>query len=187
MDPRPGPIDAGSHIVATIGISDLIVIDTPDATLISSMKHAHKVSKIVKELKDSDREEHAENRKVFRPWGWYDSIESGKNFQVKRLHVNPKSKLSLQLHHKRAEHWVVVEGIANITLGEDPQHLENLELHPNQSTYIPIGFLHRLENKQQTPLVIIEVQTGEYLGEDDIERYEDLYGRNVNKIHPTKT
>ena len=80
-----------------------------------------------------------------------------------------------------------MEGIANITLGEDPQHLENLELHPNQSTYIPIGFLHRLENKQQTPLVIIEVQTGEYLGEDDIERYEDLYGRNVNKIHPTKT
>tara|TARA_B110000003_G_scaffold45154_1_gene42957 strand:- start:1680 stop:3101 length:1422 start_codon:yes stop_codon:yes gene_type:complete len=165
-------IHAGSHIVATIGVNDLIVVDTPDATLIASMKHAHKVNKIVKDLKDSDREEHADNRKVFRPWGWYDSLESGKNFQVKRLHVNPKSKLSLQLHHKRAEHWIVIDGEASVINGG-----EAITLTKGESTFIPIGVKHSLENKTINNLEIIEVQSGTYLGEDDIVRFEDVYGR----------
>ena len=165
-------INAGSHIVATIGIKDLIVVDTPDAILIASMKHGHKVNKIVKGLKDSGREEHADNRKVFRPWGWYDSIESGTNFQVKRLHVNPKSKLSLQLHHKRAEHWVVIDGEASVINGD-----QTITLTKGESTFIPIGVKHSLENKTSNNLEIIEVQSGTYLGEDDIVRFEDVYGR----------
>ena len=165
-------IYAGSHIVATIGVRDLIVVDTPDATLIASMNHAHKVNKIVKGLKNSERGEHADNRKVFRPWGWYDSIESGLNFQVKRLHVNPNSKLSLQLHHKRAEHWVVSDGEASVINGE-----LDITLTKGQSTFIPIGVKHSLENKTGKSLEIIEVQSGAYLGEDDIVRFEDVYGR----------
>ena len=165
-------IDAGSHVVATIGISDLIIIDTPDATLISSKDQAYKVQNIVKSLQGSDREEYINNRKVFRPWGWYDSIESGLNFQVKRLHVNPGAKLSLQKHHKRAEHWVVVDGKANVTNGD-----KVFLLTKGESTFIPIGVTHSLENKSSKTLEIIEVQSGSYLGEDDIVRFEDVYGR----------
>ena len=165
-------IDAGSHVVATIGISDLIIIDTPDATLISSKDQAYKVQNIVKSLQGSDREEYINNRKVFRPWGWYDSIESGLNFQVKRLHVNPGAKLSLQKHHKRAEHWVVVDGKANVTNGD-----KVFLLTKGESTFIPIGVTHSLENKTSKTLEIIEVQSGSYLGEDDIVRFEDVYGR----------
>lgn len=165
-------IDAGSHIVATIGIRDLVIIDTPDATFIAAKDKANEVQKIVKKLQILDREEHANNRKVFRPWGWYDSIESGLNFQVKRLHVNPGAKLSLQMHHKRAEHWVVIDGEASVTNGE-----ETLTLTKGESTYIPIGVTHSLENKTSKPLEIIEVQSGAYLGEDDIVRFEDIYGR----------
>ena len=165
-------IDAGSHVVATIGVSDLIIIDTPDATLISSKDQAYKVQNIVKSLQGSDREEHINNRKVFRPWGWYDSIESGLNFQVKRLHVNPGAKLSLQKHHKRAEHWVVVDGKANVTNGD-----KVFLLTKGESTFIPIGVTHSLENKSSKTLEIIEVQSGSYLGEDDIVRFEDVYGR----------
>ena len=165
-------IDAGSHVVATIGVSDLIIIDTPDATLISSKDQAYKVQNIVKSLQGSDREEHINNRKVFRPWGWYDSIESGLNFQVKRLHVNPGAKLSLQKHHKRAEHWVVVDGKANVTNGD-----KVFLLTKGESTFIPIGVTHSLENKTSKTLEIIEVQSGSYLGEDDIVRFEDVYGR----------
>ena len=165
-------IDAGSHIVATIGVSDLIVVDTPDATLISSRKEAHKVKNIVDNLQNFNREESNDNRKVFRPWGWYDSIESGKNFQVKRLHVNPKAKLSLQMHSKRAEHWVVIDGEASVINGE-----QALTLLKGESTYIPVGVTHSLENKTNKTLEIIEVQSGSYLGEDDIVRYEDVYGR----------
>ena len=165
-------IDAGSHIVATIGIRDLVIIDTPDATFIAAKDKVNEVQKIVKKLQILDREEHANNRKVFRPWGWYDSIESGINFQVKRLHVNPGAKLSLQLHHKRAEHWVVIDGEASVTNGE-----ETLTLIKGESTYIPIGVVHSLENKTSQILEIIEVQSGIYLGEDDIVRLEDIYGR----------
>ena len=115
------------------------------------------------------------HRKVCRPWGWYDSIESGKHFQVKRLYVNPGAKLSLQLHYQRAEHWVVVSGIATVTNGED-----SLTLKKGESTYIPLGVTHSLENKTNNPLEIIEVQSGAYLGEDDIVRFEDIYGRVKN-------
>ncbi|MDC1027181.1 mannose-1-phosphate guanylyltransferase/mannose-6-phosphate isomerase [Candidatus Thioglobus sp.] len=165
-------IDSGSHIIATIGVSNLVIVDTPDATLIASKDQSHKVQKIVKNLQLSDREEHANNRKVFRPWGWYDSIESGFNFQVKRLHINPGAKLSLQMHNKRAEHWVVIDGVANVTNGE-----KTFTLTLGESTYIPIGAKHSLENKASQTLEIIEVQSGTYLGEDDIVRFEDIYGR----------
>jgi mannose-6-phosphate isomerase-like protein (cupin superfamily) len=140
--------------------------------LIASKDQAYKVQKIVKKLQSSDREEHANNRKVFRPWGWYDSIESGLNFQVKRLHVKPGAKLSLQMHHKRAEHWVVVDGEASVTNGD-----KIFTLTKGESTYIPLGVTHSLENKTSQILEIIEVQSGSYLGEDDIVRFEDVYGR----------
>ena len=149
-----------------------MIVDTPDATMIASKDKAHEVQKIVKKLKKLDRKEHLNNRKVFRPWGWYDSIESGVNFQVKRLHVNPGAKLSLQMHHKRAEHWVVIDGEASVTNGE-----ETLTLTKGESSYIPIGVTHSLENKTSKTLEIIEVQSGAYLGEDDIVRFEDIYGR----------
>ena len=165
-------IDSRNHIVATIGVSNLVIVDTPDATMIASKDKAHEVQKIVKKLKKLDREEHLNNRKVFRPWGWYDSIESGVNFQVKRLHVNPGAKLSLQMHHKRAEHWVVVDGEANVTNGD-----KIFTLTKGESTYIPLGVTHSLENKTSQALEIIEVQSGSYLGEDDIVRFEDVYGR----------
>jgi len=165
-------IDSGSHIIATIGVSDLVIVDTPDATLIASKEQSHKVQKIVKSLQSFDRDEHINNRKVFRPWGWYDSIESGVNFQVKRLHVNPGAKLSLQMHNKRAEHWVVVDGVANVTNGD-----KTFELIKGESTHIPIGVTHSLENQTSKILEIIEVQSGIYLGEDDIVRFEDIYGR----------
>ena len=165
-------IDSRNHIVATIGVSNLVIVDTPDATMIASKDKAHEVQKIVKKLKKLDREEHLNNRKVFRPWGWYDSIESGVNFQVKRLHVNPGAKLSLQMHHKRAEHWVVVDGEANVTNGD-----KIFTLTKGESTHIPLGVTHSLENKTSQTLEIIEVQSGSYLGEDDIVRFEDVYGR----------
>ena len=165
-------IDSRNHIVATIGVSNLVIVDTQDATMIASKDKAHEVQKIVKKLKKLDREEHLNNRKVFRPWGWYDSIESGVNFQVKRLHVNPGAKLSLQMHHKRAEHWVVVDGEANVTNGD-----KIFTLTKGESTYIPLGVTHSLENKTSQTLEIIEVQSGSYLGEDDIVRFEDIYGR----------
>jgi mannose-1-phosphate guanylyltransferase/mannose-6-phosphate isomerase len=165
-------IDAGSHVVATIGVRDLVIIDTPDATFISSKDQAYKAQKIVKSFQGSNREEHVNNRKVFRPWGWYDSIEVGKNFQVKRLHVNPRAKLSLQMHHKRAEHWVVVDGEASVTNGD-----KVFVLTKGESTFIPTGVTHSLENRTNQILEIIEVQSGSYLGEDDIVRFEDVYGR----------
>jgi len=165
-------IDSGSNFIATIGVTDLVIVDTPDATLIANKDQSHKVQKIVKNLQSTDREEHINNRKVFRPWGWYDSIESGLNFQVKRLHVNPGAKLSLQMHNKRAEHWVVIDGVANVINGE-----KTFTLTVGESTYIPIGAKHSLENKASQTLEIIEVQSGVYLGEDDIVRFEDIYGR----------
>jgi len=165
-------IHANHHMVATIGVQDLVIVDTPNATLIATKDKAQEVKKIVERLQKLDREEQFFHRKVYRPWGWYDSIEVGFHFQVKRLHVNPGAKLSLQMHHKRAEHWVVVSGTATAINGE-----EVLTLKEGDSTYIPIGTTHGLENKTSDPLEIIEVQSGTYLGEDDIVRFEDVYGR----------
>ena len=165
-------IHANHHIVATIGVQDLVIVDTPNATLIATKDKVQEVKKIVEQLQEQDREEQFCHRKVYRPWGWYDSIEVGLHFQVKRLHVNPGAKLSLQMHHKRAEHWVVVSGTATAINGEDV-----LTLTEGDSTYIPIGTTHGLENKTNEQLEIIEVQSGAYLGEDDIVRFEDIYGR----------
>ena len=165
-------INANHHMVTTIGVDSLIIVDTPDATFIATQDKAQEVKFIVESLQASGRCEGATHRKVYRPWGWYDSIEMGEHFQVKRLHVNPGAKLSLQMHHKRAEHWVVVSGIATAINGE-----EVLTLKEGDSTYIPNGTTHALENKTNEPLEIIEVQSGIYLGEDDIVRFEDIYGR----------
>jgi len=165
-------INADHHMVAAIGVDNLIIIDTPDATFIATQDKAQEVKSIVEFLQKKGRDEAHSNRKVYRPWGWYDSIEVGKHFQVKRLHVNPGAKLSRQMHHKRAEHWVVVSGTATATNGEDV-----LTLTEGESTYIPIGTTHGLENKTNEQLEIIEVQSGSYLGEDDIVRFEDIYGR----------
>jgi mannose-1-phosphate guanylyltransferase/mannose-6-phosphate isomerase len=160
-------------VVTTIGVDSLIVVDTPDATFIATQDKAQEVKTIVDSLHAKNRDEATAHRKVCRPWGWYDSIEVGVHFQVKRLHVNPGAKLSLQMHYKRAEHWVVVSGTATVINGEDI-----LTLTEGDSTYIPIGTTHGLENKTNEKLEIIEVQSGTYLGEDDIVRFEDIYGRD---------
>jgi len=165
-------IQANHHMVATIGVQDLVIVDTPNATLITTKDKAQEVKQIVELLQEQDREEQSYHRKVYRPWGWYDSIEAGLHFQVKRLHINPGAKLSLQIHHKRAEHWVVVSGKATAIRGE-----EILTLAEGDSIYIPIGVMHSLENNTNEQLEIIEVQSGTYLGEDDIVRFEDMYGR----------
>ena len=169
-------INADHHMVAAIGVDNLIIIDTPDATFIATQDKAQEVKNIVESLQASGRCESRAHRKVYRPWGWYDSIESGEYFQVKRLHVKPGAKLSLQMHHKRAEHWVVVSGTATVTNGE-----QTYSLNKGESTYIPLGVTHALGNQTNEPLEIIEVQSGTYLGEDDIVRFEDIYGRVDNK------
>ena len=165
-------INATNHMVAAIGVQGLVIVDTPNAILISTKDKAHKVKKIVEQLIQQERNEHFCHSKVYRPWGWYDAIEIGTHFQVKRLHVNSGAKLSLQMHHKRAEHWVVVSGTATATNGH-----ATFILRTGESTYIPIGTTHGLENKTSESLEIIEIQSGTYLGEDDIVRFEDIYGR----------
>jgi mannose-1-phosphate guanylyltransferase/mannose-1-phosphate guanylyltransferase/mannose-6-phosphate isomerase len=166
-------IRAESRIVAAIGVSDLIVVETPDAVLVAHKDCAQEVKKVVDYLKRNDRSEHEQHSRVYRPWGWYESIDNGERFQVKRIMVKPGARLSLQMHHHRAEHWVVVTGTAVVTRdGVDEVLTEN------QSTYIPIGVKHRLDNPGKLPLHLIEVQSGGYLGEDDIVRFEDTYGRS---------
>ena len=160
-------------LVACIGCEDMVVVETADAVLIAPKARTQEVKTIVSRLKAAGRSEAELHRKVHRPWGWYDSIDSGARFQVKRIVVRPGATLSLQMHHHRAEHWVVVRGTAKVTRGT-----ETLLLGENESTYIPLGVTHRLENPGQIPLEIIEVQSGSYLGEDDIVRFEDNYGRN---------
>ena len=162
-----------SRLVAASNIADLIVIDTQDALLVTTRDNSLSIKNIVKKLKKNKRTEIENHRKVYKPWGYYDSIDTGYNFQVKRILVNPGAKLSLQKHLHRAEHWVVVSGVAKITCGKKIYNLEK-----NQSTYIPKGEIHRLENIESYPLEIIEVQTGNYLGEDDIIRLKDDYQRN---------
>ena len=159
-------------LVACIGCEDMVVVETADAVLIAPKARTQEVKRIVSRLKVAGRSETDLHRKVHRPWGWYDSIDSGERFQVKRIVVRPGATLSLQMHHHRAEHWVVVRGTAKVTRGD-----ETILLGENESTYIPLGVTHRLENPGQIPLEIIEVQSGSYLGEDDIVRFEDNYGR----------
>jgi len=161
-----------SRLVSAVGLKDHVVVETKDAVLVAPRNRVQDVKKLVARLKERGRYEHSLHREVFRPWGSYDSIENGPRFQVKRLNVKPGATLSLQMHHHRAEHWVVVSGTARITRGDEVFLLEE-----NQSTYIPIGVRHRIENPGKIPLHIIEVQSGSYLGEDDIVRFEDAYGR----------
>jgi mannose-1-phosphate guanylyltransferase/mannose-6-phosphate isomerase len=164
---------SSNRLVSIIGLSDIIVIDTQDALLVSNKKNSQDIKNIVNKLKINKRSEVDNNRKVYRPWGYFDSIDSGKGFQVKRIFVNPGAKLSLQKHQKRSEHWVVVKGVAMVTCGQ-----KKIKLVANESTYIPKGEIHRLENYGVGTLEIIEVQTGEYFGEDDIIRLEDDYERS---------
>jgi mannose-1-phosphate guanylyltransferase / mannose-6-phosphate isomerase len=169
---------SGSYVCSTqrmvvgIGLKDVVVVETPDAVLVADRAESQKVREMVEQLKARGRPEHKLHRRVHRPWGTYEDVDSGERFRVKRITVNPGAKLSLQLHHHRAEHWVVVSGTARVTRGE-----ETLLLTENQSTYIPLGVRHRLENPGMIPLQIIEVQSGAYLGEDDIVRFEDAYHR----------
>jgi len=165
-------VNADHHMIVAIGVDDLIIVDTPDATLVARKDKSQDVKAIVEILNTDKRSESNTHRKVYRPWGWYDSIENGESFQVKRLHVKQGKKLSLQMHHKRAEHWVVVRGVATVINGESV-----LTLKKGDSTYIPIGTTHSLENNTDEELEIIEVQSGSYLGEDDIVRLQDEYGR----------
>jgi len=165
-------INADHHMIVAIGVDNLVIVDTPDATLVAAKDRGHEIKSMVEFLHIKKRSESRTHRKVYRPWGWYDSIEVGKNFQVKKLHVKPGAKLSLQMHQKRAEHWVVVSGTATVINGE-----EFLTLKEGRSTHIPCGTTHSLENKTNEKLEIIEVQSGVYLGEDDIVRFKDIYNR----------
>ena len=168
-------VQATSRLVTLVGVCDLVVIETPDAVMVADKSRSQEVKHIVSALQKSGREEHTLHRKVHRPWGWYDSIDEAERFKVKRIMVKPGASLSLQKHHHRAEHWIVVKGTAEITNGD-----KVLLLTENQSTYIPLGEVHRLANPGTLPLEIIEVQSGSYLGEDDIVRFEDTYGRVSN-------
>ena len=171
-DSRGTLVHATSRLVSVVGVSNVVVVETPDAVLVIDRDRSQDVKHVVAQLEGAGRTEHTLHRKVHRPWGWYDSICAGERFQVKRIMVKPGASLSLQKHHHRAEHWVVVSGTAEVTNGEQVTLLSE-----NQSTYIPLGQIHRLANPGKVPLEIIEVQSGSYLGEDDIIRFEDTYGR----------
>lgn len=169
---RGSYVQANHRLVGTIGIEDLIVVETADAVLIAAKDRVQEVKTLVEKLKADQRDEYLTHREVFRPWGSYESVEQGERYQVKRIKVKPNERLSLQMHHHRAEHWIVVRGTAEVTRGE-----ETFMLAENESTYIPLGTRHRLANPGRLPLELIEVQVGAYLGEDDIVRFEDEYGR----------
>ncbi|MEM9742760.1 MAG: mannose-1-phosphate guanylyltransferase/mannose-6-phosphate isomerase [Pseudomonadota bacterium] len=165
-------VHATARLVSLVGVSDLVVVETADAVLVTTHEASQEVKRVVDKLTAKGRSEATEHRKMYRPWGSYDSIDTGDRFQVKRITVNPGETLSLQMHHHRAEHWIVVSGTAEVTSGN-----ETFLLTENQSTYIPLGTTHRLANPGKVPLHLIEVQSGSYLGEDDIVRFEDNYGR----------
>jgi mannose-1-phosphate guanylyltransferase/mannose-6-phosphate isomerase len=170
-------IHASSRLVSAVGVSNLVIIETVDAVLVADRSQSQNVKNIVGMLGAQQRAELSLHRKVYRPWGWYDSIDEAERFKVKRIQVKPGASLSLQMHHHRAEHWIVVKGTAEVTCGA-----KVILLTENQSTYIPLGEMHRLKNPGSIPLEIIEVQSGSYLGEDDIVRFEDTYGRTVKKV-----
>ncbi|QIL81651.1 mannose-1-phosphate guanylyltransferase/mannose-6-phosphate isomerase [Diaphorobacter sp. HDW4A] len=163
---------SSSRLVAGVGLEHIAVVETPDAILVADLRRTQEVKQIVAHLQKHGKDLAHSHRKVHRPWGWYDSIDYGERFQVKRIVVNPGASLSLQMHHHRAEHWVVVKGTAEVTNGD-----QVLLLGENESTFIPLGHVHRLRNPGKMPLEIVEVQSGSYLGEDDIVRFEDTYGR----------
>ena len=165
-------VRADSRLVYLLGVKDLLVVETDDAILVSDRARSQEVKDIVEELDRNKRTEHVSHTRVYRPWGYYESIDAGSRFQVKRLMVKPGQALSLQMHHHRAEHWVVVSGTAKVTRGD-----EIIMISENESTYIPLGVKHRLENPGKLPLYLIEVQSGAYLGEDDIVRFDDRYKR----------
>jgi len=171
-DTRDSLVHANSRLVGVVGLDHVVVVETADAVLVAGRSQSQHVKKLVSALQAQKREEQTLHRKVHRPWGWYDSIDQGERFKVKRIMVKPGASLSLQKHHHRAEHWVVVRGTAEVTCGD-----KKILLGENQSTYIPLGEVHRLANPGKVPLEIIEVQSGSYLGEDDIVRFEDSYGR----------
>ena len=166
-------VHAQGRLVAAVGLSDIVVVETPDAVLVARRERAQDVRLIVARLLATRRPEGVIHRRVYRPWGTYETVDAGERFQVKRITVNPGASLSLQMHHHRAEHWIVVRGTARVTRGD-----EVMTLAENQSTYIPLGVRHRLENPGRIPLELIEVQSGAYLGDDDIVRFEDHYNRN---------
>ena len=166
-------VHADSRLVATVGVEDLVIVETKDAVLVAHKDKVQEVKKIVAQLQHDGRHEHLNHREVYRPWGKYDSIDQGHRYQVKHITVKPGGKLSVQMHHHRAEHWIVVSGTAKVTNGE-----QTYMVTENQSTFIPIGQVHALENPGVIPLELIEVQSGSYLGEDDIVRLEDKYGRS---------
>ena len=165
-------VRADARHVSVLGAEDLVIVETGDALLVATRERAEEVKEVVERLDRQKRSEHVAHTRVYRPWGYYESVDSGERFQVKRLMVKPGHGLSLQLHRKRAEHWVVVKGRATVTRGD-----ETVTLEENQSTFIPVGTKHRLQNLTDSPVFLVEVQSGSYLGEDDIERFEDRYGR----------
>ena len=173
-DTRNSYIRAERRLVAVIGLDDVVVVETPDAVLVMRKDKSQDIKRAIEYFNKNGRREHVEHLRVHRPWGWYEGVDAGERFQVKRIMVKPGEKLSLQMHHHRAEHWVVVSGTAKATIGNNSTLISE-----NQSTYIPIGELHRLENPGKVPLHIIEVQSGCYLGEDDIVRHDDTYGRSA--------
>ena len=172
MEAKGCIVHAEGRLTAVLGVEDLIVVTTPDAVLVLPRARAEDVKLLVAELKRQGRAEAKEHRRVHRPWGYYESVDGGERFQVKRIVVAPGGKLSLQKHHHRAEHWVVVRGTAEVTVGDQVR-----VVHENESIYIPIGSVHRLANPGRIGLELIEVQTGSYLGEDDIIRLDDVYRR----------
>ncbi|MEC8963064.1 MAG: mannose-1-phosphate guanylyltransferase/mannose-6-phosphate isomerase [Pseudomonadota bacterium] len=172
-DTRNTYVHAEHRLVSTLGVDDLVIVDTPDALLVSARENVERVKQVVARLKEKDRPQYVTHRKVFRPWGSYDSLENGPGFQVKRLTVSPGARLSLQKHRHRSEHWVVVSGTARVTCGD-----QEFPLQPKESTFIPAGTVHRLENPGSEMLEVIEVQTGSYFGEDDIERFDDDFNRS---------
>ena len=169
-------LHSDSRMIATIGLKEHVVIETSDAVLVAPRDRVQDIKQLVNQLKVENRSEATTHRKVYRPWGHYESIDSSERFQVKNITVNPQQQLSLQMHYHRAEHWIVVEGTAKVTCDD-----KEVLLSENESTYIPIGATHRLENPGKVPLVLIEIQSGSYLGEDDIVRFEDIYGREEEK------
>ncbi|PHR99365.1 MAG: mannose-1-phosphate guanylyltransferase/mannose-6-phosphate isomerase [Oceanobacter sp.] len=171
-DSRNSLVSTSDRLVTTLGVDDLVIVDTKDALLVAHKDKVQDVKKIVAEIKARGGQQHHQHREVYRPWGIYDSIDNGERYQVKRITVKPGAKLSVQMHHHRAEHWVVVSGTAKVTNGDD-----TFLVTENESTYIPIGQIHALENPGKVELEMIEVQSGSYLGEDDIVRFEDKYGR----------
>lgn len=171
-DVRNCDISGDGRVIAALGVDNLLIVDTPDALLVADKRKVQDVKSIYTRLKDVDHEAHKQHRTVYRPWGSYTLLESGTRFKMKRLEIKPGAAISLQLHHHRSEHWIVVNGMAEVTCDEKVFFVDT-----NESTYIKAGHKHRVANRGLIPLVIIEVQSGDYLGEDDIVRFDDIYGR----------